>query len=307
MSIQDDVIKNATFGDGAEWSAISNKPTEFPPEAHTHPVSNLVTTGATDGDSVYFNGTDMVFGKPAVNAAQLPALAITTVTVVANEAARLALAGTVQEGDVVKQSDNGISYFKLSTGDGSNNSHWTVVYDADIVAADLALTHNSFIVGDVSGFGAVMSLSSVKALLGIKYDVLKVQNDNIVYTSNSTFQNHPDFQFELEANKTYQITGNICLTATNSGGFKWVFDVPAGATGVINGTSTTYFPGNRDLATGLSALYTATAMNAALTGYITTAGTAGNLIFRAAQNSAHVNSTTLHAGNTMRLTESNNE
>lgn len=140
-----------------------------------------------------------------------------------------------------------------------------------------------------------------------KYDVLKVQTDNVEYTSENTLQNHPDFVFYLEANKTYQITGNICLLATTSGGFKWVFDAPDGSTGVIHGTSTTYFPANRAITTGFGALSTANTANSVLSGYIKTGSNAGNLIFKAAQNSAHVNSTTLYAGNTMRLIESNNE
>ena len=62
MSRQDDAIKDAQFGDGAEWSAITGKPTEFPPEAHTHPLSNLDSTGATAGQVARFDGSNVVWG-----------------------------------------------------------------------------------------------------------------------------------------------------------------------------------------------------------------------------------------------------
>ena len=62
MSRADDAIKDAQFGDGAEWSAITGKPTEFPPEAHTHPLSNLDSTGATAGQVARFDGSNVVWG-----------------------------------------------------------------------------------------------------------------------------------------------------------------------------------------------------------------------------------------------------
>lgn len=60
MSAVDDVIKNAQFSDGAAWTDISGKPTEFPPESHTHNVSNLTQSGATTGQLLQWNGTAWV-------------------------------------------------------------------------------------------------------------------------------------------------------------------------------------------------------------------------------------------------------
>jgi len=60
MSAVDDVIKNAEFGDGAAWSDITGKPTEFPPESHTHNVSNLTQSGATTGQLLQWDGEEWV-------------------------------------------------------------------------------------------------------------------------------------------------------------------------------------------------------------------------------------------------------
>ena len=65
MSAVDDVIKNAQFSDGAAWSDISGKPSEFPPETHTHNLAALSTTGATTGEVIKFNGTDLIYDPVA--------------------------------------------------------------------------------------------------------------------------------------------------------------------------------------------------------------------------------------------------
>jgi len=65
MSAVDDAIKNAEFGDGAAWSDITGKPTEFPPESHTHNLAAIVTTGATTGEVIKFNGTDLIYDPVA--------------------------------------------------------------------------------------------------------------------------------------------------------------------------------------------------------------------------------------------------
>jgi hypothetical protein len=52
-------------------------------------------------------------------------------------------------------------------------------------------------------------------------------------TSSATIQDDDDFQFAVEANKTYQISGFMAISAF-AGGFKWIFTVPSGASGRIN-------------------------------------------------------------------------
>lgn len=65
MSAVDDAIKNAEFGDGAAWSDITGKPTEFPPESHTHNLAAIITTGASTGEVIKFNGTDLIYDPVA--------------------------------------------------------------------------------------------------------------------------------------------------------------------------------------------------------------------------------------------------
>ncbi|MFH1067004.1 MAG: hypothetical protein V1746_03810 [bacterium] len=67
---------------------------------------------------------------------QLPPLAITSVQVVADQAARLALAN-VQEGDAVKQTDNGRAYL-FSGGDPLQESNWVEIGDTAIDIADVS-------------------------------------------------------------------------------------------------------------------------------------------------------------------------
>jgi hypothetical protein len=65
MSAVDDAIKNAEFGDGSAWSDITGKPTEFPPESHTHNLAAINTSGADTGEVIKYNGTDLIYAPVA--------------------------------------------------------------------------------------------------------------------------------------------------------------------------------------------------------------------------------------------------
>jgi hypothetical protein len=65
----------------------------------------------------------------------IPSIAITSIQVVADQAARLALAN-VEVGDVAKQTDNGLSYI-LSALPASTNSNWITIGDTTINAGDI--------------------------------------------------------------------------------------------------------------------------------------------------------------------------
>lgn len=108
-----------------------------------------------------------------VPSSYLPGIALNTVTVVANQAARLALAGSVEEGDVCKQSDTGKSYWLNSTGNGSQDSHWTLVWDADIVVDDLVAANNTALVGSSSGYAQALSVSASRILARLASGDLK--------------------------------------------------------------------------------------------------------------------------------------
>jgi hypothetical protein len=65
----------------------------------------------------------------------MPPITLTSIQVVANQAARLAL-GNVQPGDCAKQSDNGITYL-LSATPASTDSNWIPIGDTSIDAGDI--------------------------------------------------------------------------------------------------------------------------------------------------------------------------
>lgn len=108
-----------------------------------------------------------------VPSSYLPGIALNTVTVVANQAARLALAGSVEEGDVCKQSDTGKSYWLNSSGNGSQDSHWTLVWDADIVPDDVAAANNTVVVGSSGGYAQALSVSASRILARLANGDLK--------------------------------------------------------------------------------------------------------------------------------------
>jgi hypothetical protein len=70
-----------------------------------------------------------------LDTAVIPNLAITSVQVVANQAARLALTN-VEVGDIAKQTDNGISYI-LSALPASTDSNWISIGDTAIDASEI--------------------------------------------------------------------------------------------------------------------------------------------------------------------------
>lgn len=89
----------------------------------------LANTGTAPGD------VPVVDGSGFLNTAIIPPLAITSVQVVANQAARLALSN-VQVGDLAKQTDNGISYI-LSALPASTDANWISIGDTSIDASDI--------------------------------------------------------------------------------------------------------------------------------------------------------------------------
>lgn len=70
-----------------------------------------------------------------LDTAVIPSISLTSIQVVANQSARLALSN-VEVGDVAKQTDNGISYI-LSALPASTDSNWISIGDASIDASDI--------------------------------------------------------------------------------------------------------------------------------------------------------------------------
>jgi len=80
------------------------------------------------------NGVCPLDSNSQVPSANLPALAVDNVSVVADETAQLAL--TVQEGDVAKRTDNGRTYFALNSTNASMADWAEVTASGDVLTVD---------------------------------------------------------------------------------------------------------------------------------------------------------------------------
>ncbi len=92
-------------------------------------------TAATANTGTGSGNVPVLDGSGLLNPAVLPPLALTTIQVVANQAARLALSN-VQPGDCAKQTDNGLTYMLAATP-ASTDANWTPIGDTTIDAGDI--------------------------------------------------------------------------------------------------------------------------------------------------------------------------
>lgn len=142
-----------------------------------------------------------------------------------------------------------------------------------------------------------------------KETISKVKTSRETVTSSTTLQNDNDFSFELKANTTYAINGTNIISAPSSGGIKWVFTVPSGASGRINAKGLSNVSIDTDITAGagsnnsvnVNGLYGSDS-DIRLVGFITTT-TAGTLTFQWSQHTSNVTGTYIERGSTMILTE----
>jgi hypothetical protein len=126
-------------------------------------------------------------------------------------------------------------------------------------------------------------------------------------TNNATFQNDSTLLLALAANSSYNIDAVINFSSTSAAAdFKYTFTVPAGSTVAISttaDTSATVSTVCNITASGQTCTLASTAGyrgNIRLSGYIRTAGTAGNLQFQFAQNTSTAGqSVTVYQGSSM--------
>jgi hypothetical protein len=159
-------------------------------------------------------------------------------------------------------------------------------------------------IADLSGDGVLVKNSTnITTNSAIKSVIAKYKTASETVTNSTTLQDDDDFVFAVEANKTYQISGMWRLSANSSGGFKWGFTLPSGATGRMTIRSTQVHS-DTDITAGLGSTATYTASEATLIyGYLTTSSTAGNVVFRWAQNASALAGTILFRTSIMTLTE----
>lgn len=166
-------------------------------------------------------------------------------------------------------------------------------------------------IADLSGDGVLVKNSTnITTNSAIKTEITKYKTARESITSSATLQDDDDFQFAVEANKTYAINGFMAISA-GAGGFKWAFSVPSGASGRINFNSGA---GNAalnvadvdvTLGAGANTAISPTGSGAKVYcfGYVTISSTSGNVIFRWSQNASNGTATYIERGSVMTLTE----
>ena len=151
--------------------------------------------------------------------------------------------------------------------------------------------------------------ADITDLAASKAVIAKVKTARETVTSSNTLQDDDHFVFAVEANKTYQLKGLLFVSAPTSGGWKWAFSVPSGATGTISiqGATSAYVMGT-DAATGgstggSSVLIASATSDVRMTGFFTTSATAGNITLRWAQFTSNGTGTYIEVGSVLTLTE----
>ncbi|SRR6266702_2197213 len=128
--------------------------------------------------------------------------------------------------------------------------------------------------------------------------------------SNITLTNDPDLVLTVAANATYRLECLCIVTGVSGGDFQWGWAVPAsatmryqalhnegGATGLGNSSLV-----NSEVYTGFAACSgTGTNTGVQMWGEFTTAGTAGNLQLKWAQQTSNGTATTMKAGSSLML------
>jgi len=159
-------------------------------------------------------------------------------------------------------------------------------------------------IADLTGDGVLVKTgTNITTNSNIKSVIAKAKTAAESVVSSSTLQNDDHFIFPVEANKTYQISGMFRILANASGGFKFDFSVPSGTTGRATFRST-FTLADIDITVGSGSTGALSVNDPTLIyGYLTTSSTAGNVIFRWAQNASNINSTVIARTSIMTLTE----
>jgi hypothetical protein len=117
-------------------------------------------------------------------------------------------------------------------------------------------------------------------------------------TSSTAMQNDDALNFDIGANETWAFIMQIRVTASSSGGFKWAFTLPAGATGVLDKYSNISATGSNSVSANIttgggdSSSLSASGTNAwqsyqPMFGYVVNSSTAGTVQFQWAQNTSN--------------------
>jgi len=205
--------------------------------------------------------------------------------------------------------------FTLPTTDGNANeflqtngsgvSTWAVVTDAllstsDITTNDVSTTKHGFAPkapNDATKYLDGTGAYSVPASGGGGGSTIaKYKTANESVASSTTLQDDDHLFFAIGANETWAFMMSFSCAANGSGGVKYAFTVPAGATarGRIVSTSNPFTTADVDLTTGggSTTAHSNTVSNIVF-GNVVNSSTAGDVKFQFAQNASNAANTTI--------------
>lgn len=147
--------------------------------------------------------------------------------------------------------------------------------------------------------GDVLTASDVNVFLAA---LSGVKSANQVITSQTTLINDADMRFAVAANSLYEFHVFFRFSSPSGGDFKSSMTVPAGASAKfmrLGNNNVGTFGSAADLADTDTVVSQGQGAGTIQTnnffGFLTTAATAGNLIFQWAQNTSNAGNTTLYA------------
>ena len=136
-------------------------------------IKGVTATGGTSNEADYLVKLNENGELPNT---VIPAFALISVTTVADQAARLALAGSVEVGDIAIQTDNNRTYV-LATGTGSVNGDWaSIAVTDDPTAAEISFTPA----------GSIAATDTQAAIEELDGDITSVDGDLSTHISDDT-------------------------------------------------------------------------------------------------------------------------
>lgn len=185
---------------------------------------------------------------------------------------------------------------------GTGKSSWTqwlIPYaDTTTSFAQIAIgTSGQILTSNGAGAAPTFQTSSANTTSGGQ----KTADQSV--TSSTTLVDATGLSVTVAANSTYNFELDAKFTANSSGGLKWAFTVPAGASGFCIGSAKANFSAvtTTDITTGAgsTAVLVDTTDSFRLSGYIATSSTAGTLQFQFAQNASTGTATIIKKGSTI--------
>ncbi len=151
----------------------------------------------------------------------IPSIALSSVQVVVNQAARLALSN-VEPGDCAKQSDNGLTYM-LSSLPASIDSNWITSGDTTIDAADIVagfISPARLGTGSASATTALMGSQQYVPLGPWAFAINQVVSANTAMTQNTIYDANGSTQITLTLPTVASVGSILQVCGLGAGGWR---------------------------------------------------------------------------------------